>query len=208
MQTRKAFTIIEILIVVGVISILAVALLVLINPAEAQRRTRDTKRLKDAQFMDSIIKQYLDDGGTAFADNTVCTSTDMCFSNSGVGADAIGTADTVPCDTTTAYNWLGENNVDFCTYAKAIPVDPLNQAGATCVDDSVADPLDLDTSCNVYYAVVVSGQNYEVAVRQESPANVDKVARDSGNSDEWYELFTTGSNDLIGDDIYNGGSTL
>lgn len=208
-MSKKAFTIIEILIVVGVLGILAVALLVLINPAEAQRRTRDTKRLKDAQFLESIVKQYLDDGGEAFADNTVCTETDMCYSDSGAGVDEIAAGtDTVPCDTTTAYNWLGENNVNFCAYAKAIPVDPTNQSAATCVDDSIADPLDTNTSCNVFYTVVVNGQNYEIAVRQESTSNVTKVANDGGNSDEWYEIFTTGSNDLIDDDIFDGGASI
>ena len=199
---KKAFTIIEILIVVGIISILAVALLVLVNPAEAQRRTRDTKRLKDVQFIESVVKQYLDDGGTGFADNSVCTTTNMCYSRYNA---AIGTDDTVPCGAAN-YNWIGEANLDLCNYARAIPVDPSNIDNATCVDDSETN--DISTSCYLYYAVVVNGTNYEIGARQESTANIDNVTGDGGNSDTWYEVYTQGSNDLIDDEIYDGGSPI
>ncbi len=194
-QLKKAFTIIEILIVVGIIGILAVALLVLVNPAEAQRRTRDTKRLKDAQFIDSVIKQYLDDGNNFGAN---CSTTDMCYTA------AAGNTDTTTCDNVSS-NWLGEGAADLCNYAKAIPVDPLNTSGSTCVDDSQTG--DVDNTCNVYYTVAVSGTNYEVNVRQESTTNIGNITGDNGNSVQWYEVFS-GPNDLIDDDIYNGGAAL
>jgi prepilin-type N-terminal cleavage/methylation domain-containing protein len=210
-QFIRAFTIIEILIVVGVISILAVALLVLINPAEAQRRTRDTKRLKDAQFIESIIKQYLDDGNTGFAD-----------ANSGAGVCTTGTTathcttsgltgDTAPCSGST--NWVGGADVNLCNYAKAVPVDPINVFTSTCVIDDGDGTLDsdpsLDTSntCYLYYGVAVNGTNYEVNVRQESTTNFDKVVNDGGNSGGWYEI-SSGTADLIDDDLESAGSAI
>jgi hypothetical protein len=172
-----------------------VALLVLVNPAEAQHRTRDTKRLKDAQFIDSVVKQYLDDGNNF---GTNCTTTNMCYSA------AAGNSDTTTCDNV-ASNLLGEGSADLCNYAKAIPVGPLNASGATCVDDS--QPGDVDNTCNVYYVVAISGTNYEISVRQESTTNLGNITGDNGNSAQWYEVFS-GPNDLIDDDIYDNGSPL
>ncbi|MFW5703255.1 MAG: type II secretion system protein [Patescibacteria group bacterium] len=205
---KKAFTIIEILIVVGIISILAVALIVLVNPAEAQKRTRDTKRLKDAQFLESVVKQAIDDDSSVFTG--LCTEDDeTCYSGAGAYTGAAASAgDTVTCtgDTVTpTENWIGDGQVDLCNYAKAIPVDPLNSASSTCVDDS--ETTDTKT-CYVYYALVVNGTEYEVAVRQESTSNVSKVANDGGNSDEWYEIFTQNGSALLDDAIYNASSAL
>lgn len=199
---KKAFTIIEILIVVGIISILAVALLVLVNPAEAQRRTRDTKRLKDVQFIESVVKQYLDDGGTGFIDNSVCTATNVCYSRYNA---AIGTDDTTPCAAAN-YNWIGEGDIDLCNYARAIPVDPSNVDNATCVDDSETN--DVSTDCYLHYALVVNGNNYEINARQESTVNIDTVTGDGGNSDESYEVFTQGSNNLMSDEILRSGTGI
>ena len=58
----NAFTIVELLVVIGIIAILAVTLLALLNPAEAQRRTRDAKRLRDLNTIQAIVNQYLEDG--------------------------------------------------------------------------------------------------------------------------------------------------
>ena len=59
MKSQKGFTLVEILIVVSLIAILAVVALITINPAEAQRRARDTQRIKDLSSIQSIIEQYL-----------------------------------------------------------------------------------------------------------------------------------------------------
>src|SRR3989344_8558415 len=73
---QKAFTLVELLIVIGIIEILAVILLVTLNPAEAQRKARDAKRIKDAGTLQVILEQ-------AVADNLIN------------GAIAIGTAGTI-----------------------------------------------------------------------------------------------------------------
>src|SRR3989344_5245272 len=64
-KKSKGFTLIELLIVIGILAVLAVTLLLALNPAEAQKRTRDTKRLRDAATLQAIINQYLE-SGTSF----------------------------------------------------------------------------------------------------------------------------------------------
>lgn len=57
--SSNGFTVIELLIVFGVIGILAVVMLAVINPAEQIRRSRDTERLSQAkQLIDAYTRYY------------------------------------------------------------------------------------------------------------------------------------------------------
>ncbi|MCX7996898.1 MAG: prepilin-type N-terminal cleavage/methylation domain-containing protein [Patescibacteria group bacterium] len=182
-KRTNAFTLVELLIVIGIISVLAVTLLALLNPAEAQKRNRDSKRLKDANTLQAVISQYLEDGNTFGGTPVVCSTTTPCTS-----ADAPPGANTVVC-TNTAANWIGGVNASasFCPYAQAIPVDPIN-ATTSIVDDSETGDTKSDAAV---YRIAVSGRNYEINVRQESITNLSKVTGDSGDSDEWVEISNT-----------------
>lgn len=172
----KAFTIVELLVVIGIVAVLAVTLLALLNPSEAQRRTRDAKRLKDANTLQSIVSQYLEDGNTF---GTACTTTTPCTSS---GA---GSVDTVTCAANAA-NWIGGTNANLCPYAQAIPVDPINGSG-NCVTSSGT----VAACTSIVYRVAVSGRNYEINVRQESVTNDNRVTGDSGDSTQWVEIFNS-----------------
>ncbi len=185
-QTKKrtnAFTIVELLVVIGIISVLAITLLVMLNPAEAQRRSRDAKRMKDISTIQAIIESYINDGGAA-----ICTTTPFCTSNSvTVGA---ATPNSHPCaqGVAGAGNWIGP---DLCVFAKTIPSDPINLTGRACVGDA--------TACELIYRFAMNTQgDYEINVRQEATGNAAKVTGDSGNSVEWVEVFSNAGT-ILGD---------
>ena len=54
-KKRSGFTLIEILIVVSLLAILAVAALIAINPGEATAKARDAQRLKQVADLQKII---------------------------------------------------------------------------------------------------------------------------------------------------------
>lgn len=179
---KKGFTIIELLIVIGILSILAITLLVVLNPAEAQKRSRDAKRLKDANTLQTIIQQYLDDSNSF---GSTCSTTTPCSSS------ASGSVDATVCSGTG--NWLGGTSADLCNYAKTIPTDPSNGTTRTCVTGTGTTG-----NCIMEYKVAISGSNYEINVRQESTSNETKVTGDSGDSTRWVEVYT-GVNTLMTD---------
>lgn len=60
---NKAFTLIEVLLVIGIIVLLAGALIVAINPGRQLARTRDTQRINDMRQYISAIRQNETENG-------------------------------------------------------------------------------------------------------------------------------------------------
>lgn len=193
--TKKAFTLVELLIVIGIIGILAVTLLVNLNPAEAQKKTRDAARLKDAVMLQSIIEQMI-------ADNVVPVSWagDATITTAATGATATGTRSSsiagIGPQNCAAGNWLTTN---VCNYAKTVPRDPLNGRTSSCAGS--ANPCFFAYVIELSGTTLAPGADYEINVRQESAANAAKLTQDGGdvvvgNGPTLYEIFS-GSNNII-----------
>ncbi|OGK13007.1 hypothetical protein A3A93_04040 [Candidatus Roizmanbacteria bacterium RIFCSPLOWO2_01_FULL_38_12] len=180
---KKGFTLVELVIVIGVIAIIATILLISLNPAETQRKARDTARLKDINTLQGIIEQALNDSVPICAG--AAGGTAACRSD----GNGVTTASQQPC----AANWTG---VNLCTYARTVPADPLNIASARCVGGTVP-PGTATNDCFMYYWLDVFGQSYEINVRMESLGNAARIVNDGGNHFWTYEVFNGGPN-LIG----------
>ncbi len=181
---QKAFTLVELLIVIGIIGLLAVTVLLTLNPAEAQKRTRDTKRISDAQKIQAILEQYVNDGVAVQG----AWTTAITAAGAGTTSVGAGNAQSQPCAT----NWLG---VNVCAYASSMPTDPSNNQRRTCTNSSGTAV----NNCLMFYYVRFSGTNvapgsdYEIGVRQEATSNASKLSGDGGDASEWFEIFTSGT---------------
>lgn len=162
MKLQKGFTLVEILIVVSLIAILAVVALITINPAEAQRRARDTQRIKDISSMQSIVEQYLSDHPTDFSatNKTSLGGTNNCSSS----------------------GWIG---IDLCAYANTLPTDPSNRT--SIVTTTAAGNAESDRA--VYELIINSEGQYRICSRMESRANLAKLTND-GSSNDYFEVFS------------------
>ncbi|MAG59947.1 hypothetical protein CMO96_04120 [Candidatus Woesebacteria bacterium] len=170
----RGFTLIELLVVIGILGVLAAAALVAINPAEAQKKARDTQRLKDMATIQSIVEQYLNDNPGAF------TGADNQTDTPATGANACGAA-----------GWLGValGGVSVCTYANVIPVDPANRNTAT------TDNLGADVAQDAFYYIRWSGSSYKICTYLESKSNANKLINDGEATDN--HVFSVFSSDDI-----------
>ncbi|OGY12645.1 MAG: hypothetical protein A3A58_03015 [Candidatus Blackburnbacteria bacterium RIFCSPLOWO2_01_FULL_41_27] len=170
LQLISGFTLIEVLVVIGILGILATVALVAINPAEAQKKARDTQRLKDMSTLQSIIEQYLQDNPgsgnalTGAVSLSSSTGTKVC----GAGA-----------------NWL---TVNLCPYANVIPIDPINRP--TSVTNSLGAAV---PGTNAYYYFVSTSAGYKLCTYMESASNKEKIKaiNDGGNNDTNFEVFSS-----------------
>ncbi len=65
-EQAKGFTLLELLIVVGIIAILSVALIIVLNPAETLRKARDSSRISDLNTLKTALGLYMTSTSTPF----------------------------------------------------------------------------------------------------------------------------------------------
>lgn len=187
----QAFTLIELLIVIGILGVLAVTVLLTLNPAEAQRKARDVQRQRDATTIQSIVEQALGDG-LNFCSTTstpLTTATTPCRSNLVPGGGVIVLTQQ-PCQA--GANWMG---IDVCDYAKNVPADPMNNRNTFChVSNATGTAFTRTANCQMEYMLNVSGVDYEINYKQESESNARKLFMDvgtaAGNNFGNVEIFT------------------
>ena len=114
-KKQKGFTLIEILVVIGIIAILAAVVLVAINPARQFAQARDSQRSSNLNTILNAIGQRMADNKGIF---------------NGVGIDG-KTCPSLPTNAPTGTvidNAAGGSGVDLSclvpTYVPALPIDP------------------------------------------------------------------------------------
>ena len=116
-QTKKAFTLIEILLVIGMIAVLATVVFVALDPAKRFRDTRDAKRSTDTQSILSAVQTFIIDNqgslpaGLTTTEKQIGTAATGCAISTG-GCAVSGVADCINLTTPLA------------KYLKTIPIDP------------------------------------------------------------------------------------
>jgi prepilin-type N-terminal cleavage/methylation domain-containing protein len=109
-KSLKGFTLLEILLVVGIIAILAGIVIVAINPSKQIATVRNTQRLSDIKQINSALQQYYINNGS-YPNSLLGDLTEICDTGDGT---------TEPTCT-----GLIDLSVLVPTYLAAIPKDPL-----------------------------------------------------------------------------------
>jgi len=121
---KKGFTLIEVLIVIGIVAILASIVIIAINPARQFAQARNTQRRNDVLAILNSVHQRMTDNKGIFNEGATC--------------------DALPSVESIITNTVADGNVNLCaclveTYMAEMPYDP---------SDSLADY----TSCADYYS--------------------------------------------------------
>lgn len=129
-QDQKGFTLIEILVVIGIIAVLAAIVLIAINPARQFAQARDSQRVSNLNaILNAIGQRIADNKGKFEGDFTVGLATYHCgkLPTTPVPAGADILKDSEPATITTESNKLG------CltpTYIPSFPEDPSIASGS------------------------------------------------------------------------------
>ena len=179
-SSLKGFTLLELLIVIGILAILAVAVVMVINPAQLLAQARDSRRLSDLNTLQTALNFYSVESGQDFSspDHLVYTSlpdtSSDCSSYSLPSLPSGWSYHCVTEDHLRDIDGSGWLPVDFSSLSPSplstLPVDPKNDAD--------------------YYYTFVKGGSYEITSRVESDKYASKAANDGGVDPAMYETGT------------------
>lgn len=141
-QLKKGFTLIELILVIGILALLLAITLIAINPSRQFAQANNTKRQSDVRTILNGISDYQADNKGALP----------------AGLSAVSCPASTPCEITGV---AGASNIDLCTqaitrYVAAVPVDP-----------SINNGTNVGTCNNTYdsgYQVSVSATDSRVTV--------------------------------------------
>lgn len=174
---KKGFTLIELLVVIGILAILTAAVVVVLNPAELLRQSRDAQRLSDFDALRSAISLYLSTATTpSFGGSNVAYTeltggaTCQSLTMAGCSARAITAID--------GTGWVPINFNELTTVGLTPPLSALP-----------TDPTNLGS---YYYAGAFTGAStnlyYELDSKLESTKYSTRMASDGGTSSTTYEV--------------------
>lgn len=75
---KKGFTLLELLIVIGILAILATATVLVLNPAELLKQARDSQRVTDLQSLNSALSLYVTSNAAPNMASTSATANEKC----------------------------------------------------------------------------------------------------------------------------------
>lgn len=117
-EKQKGFTLIEILLTIGILAVLAAVVIVALDPVKRFADARDSRRLSDVQSILSAVQQYIVDNKGALPSRVDTVEKQISSSSSGCivagGCDVSGGGDCVDLSS------------ELAKYLKSIPYDPEN----------------------------------------------------------------------------------
>ncbi len=175
------FTLIELLIVIVIIGVLALIVVLVLNPAEMLRKGRDSQRLSDMTTIKSAISLYLSD----------TTSPSM-----GTVGDVYCSHPVSGCPVTCNHCNDTPYNNDGTGW---IPIDLTGVSSGTPISHYPADPTNSATGGQYYRYQSDANNSFEIDSVMESDyytTTNDVAEKDGGNNIDRYELGT--KLDLLG----------
>jgi prepilin-type N-terminal cleavage/methylation domain-containing protein len=179
---KKGFTLIELLIVIAILAVLSVTVVVVLNPAELLKQSRDATRLSDLSSINSAIALYLTDYVTP-----------RLWYSGGVPADCSAYHANITNATTSPFSGAATTNATAAVDGSGWAA--VNLAAVTGGSPLARLPIDPTNTGNYYYAYAcgtgTNGPlNYELDTFLESAKFAPNMlnTKDGGNNNSAYEM--------------------
>ena len=191
---KKGFTLLELLIVIGVLAILATVAILVINPAELLRRSRDSARISDLNTLKSAIGLYLTDvtSPDLDANYAVCTAKISTSRTSATNCNACANCINATSTTYTLTNGTGWVPVNFEGMSTgsplgSLPIDPTN----ACASTASANQLYYTYSCNNSNLTFLLTSRLESTYYAPTVSPWGIMDKDGGTASSVYEVGTS-----------------
>lgn len=172
----RGFTLIELVIVIGILAILAAAVVLVLNPAQLLAQSRDSRRISDLNSIKSAIGLYL-----AMVSSPTLTAGP--FSNKGTNCYSLsGTCTERTSLAVDGNGWVAINFTQMTTISSplsSLPQDPAN-----------------DNTYHYAYKGDDTNKTFELNTVLESTKYNGLMISDGGNSASYYEIGTDPGLDL------------
>lgn len=155
-STMRGFTLLEIIVTVAIIGIIAVALLVLINPWQQINKAHDAKRKHDLNILKNAFEQYYTDKGCYPRPEDVCFDAASAASVCSAGAPKIAQS--------SACHICGSEGTSpsFAPYLDELPCDPQHPQNDYLYEAELPGCLFNNGGCNSsrVACIAANGNNY------------------------------------------------
>jgi type IV pilus assembly protein PilA len=146
-KSKKAFTLIEVLIVLTIITILAAIIIIAVNPARQFAQARNTQRWSGVNaILNAIQQNAADNAGNFNFDDCGASSFPSSATNVGDNSPAVGDLDLCDCLVP--------------TYVAEMPVDPTDGSYTDCADYNTAYSVHEDATTG---RIVVSAPSADLS---------------------------------------------
>ncbi len=206
------FTLLELLIVIAVIAVLSVALVIILNPTETLKKSRDAQRISDLSTIKTAMGIYLTSAATPTLGNSSSNATCKTTPSTAWGsagaykiwyslASASAITDTTLDASTSVTPAFQVATPALASGSGWIPVNFDSLTGGSPISNLPVDPVNTIASLSavvstdlVYrYACSVTPLAFEIDAQLESTAYTstdNKLTSDGGNSTAYYETGT------------------
>lgn len=179
---RASFTLIELLIVIGIVAILAVVVVLTLNPAQLLRQSRDSNRLSDLNTLNQALSIVQVEAASASfgATSTVYISIpDSSATCANLGLPTLPAGYSYGCVTTstlrsiTGTGWIPVNfsQISSGSPVSALPIDPVN------------------STTSAQYYTYIPGGSWELTALMESDRYYrERTTADGGDSFRYVEI--------------------